>query len=96
MSVIRVTPEQLQTMSGRVASGAGSIDAELQGLRSMLAPLGSEWAGTAQTRFVTLWEEWQRSARSLNDVLQQISGLLNQAGLSYAQAEQAIAGSFSR
>jgi 6 kDa early secretory antigenic target len=95
MSGIRVTPEQLAALSARVNSGAGHIEGELTGLASSLAPLGSDWAGIAQQRFEVLWAEWQRSARTLHDALSGISLLLAQAGSHYAEAEQAIAGSFA-
>jgi WXG100 family type VII secretion target len=95
MSGIRVTPEQLASMSGRVSSGAAGIEQELSGLAGSLAPLGSDWAGVAQQRFETLWSEWQHSARGLHEALSGISQLLGQAGHHYAEAEQAIAGSFA-
>jgi 6 kDa early secretory antigenic target len=95
MAGIRVTPEQLASMSGRVSSGAAHIEGELSGLAGSLAPLGGDWAGVAQQRFETLWAEWQRSARSLHEALSGISALLAQAGTHYAEAEQAIAGSFN-
>jgi WXG100 family type VII secretion target len=94
MAGIRVTPEQLQGMSGRVSSGASNIEGELSSLAGSLAPLGGEWAGVAQQRFEALWAEWQRSARGLHEALTGISTLLNQAGVHYAEAEHAIAGSF--
>jgi WXG100 family type VII secretion target len=95
MSGIKVTPEQLASMSGRVSAGAGSIESELASLAGSLAPLGSDWAGVAQQRFETLWSEWQHSARGLHEALAGISQLLAQAGSHYAEAEQAIAGSFA-
>jgi len=94
MSGIRVTPEQLAAMSGRVSSGATSIEGELQSLAAALAPLGSDWAGVAQQRFEALWAEWQRSARGLHEALTGVSALLGQAGSHYAEAERAIAASF--
>jgi WXG100 family type VII secretion target len=94
MTGIRVTPEQLASMAGRVSSGAGHIEAELTGLAGSLAPLGSDWAGVAQQRFEALWAEWQRSARALHEALAGISALLTQAGAHYEDAERAIATSF--
>ena len=94
MSGIRVTPEQLQTLSGRVRTGAGSIDGELASLGSSLAPLGSDWAGQAQAQFQALWADWQRNAKGLNDALLGISTLLQHAGYAYQDAENAVASSF--
>jgi WXG100 family type VII secretion target len=95
MSGIRVSPEQLASAAGRVSSGAAQIEGELSGLAGSLAPLGADWAGVAQQRFEGLWAEWQRSARTLHEALTGISMLLAQAGSHYAEAEQAIAGSFA-
>jgi WXG100 family type VII secretion target len=95
MAGIKVTPEQLQQLSGNVARGSSDIDATLNGLRSQIAPLvGGDWAGQASAQFTALWEQWQQNARGLNEALAGISGLLAQAGSSYAQAEQQIASTF--
>jgi WXG100 family type VII secretion target len=94
MSGIRVTPEQLSEMAGRVSGGSASIDAELRALAGALAPLGSDWAGVAQQRFIALWADWQRSAQGLREALNGISQLLGHASMSYAEAERAIAASF--
>lgn len=91
---IKVTPEQLGTVSTRVRGGANKVEAILGELTSAVAPLGSDWAGAAQVRFQSLWDEWQRSAKSLHTALEGISTLTNQASASYAQAESAIASSF--
>lgn len=91
---IKVTPEQLASVSGRVSSGAAKVDGVLGELSSSVAPLGSDWAGVAQARFQSLWEDWQRNARGLQEALTGISALMNKAGASYAQAEQSIANSF--
>ncbi|MEO6714745.1 MAG: WXG100 family type VII secretion target [Mycobacteriales bacterium] len=91
---IKVTPEQLASISMRVNGGADQVQTILNELTSIVAPLGSDWAGVAQTRFQALWDEWQRSAKSLHTALQGISTVTNQAGTRYAQAESAIASSF--
>ena len=95
MSGIKVTPEQLQALSGQVARGSGEIEGQLRTLGNTVAPLvGGDWAGQAQQRFTALWDEWQRSAQGLKHALDGISQLMNQAGSAYAQAEQSIASTF--
>jgi WXG100 family type VII secretion target len=94
VSGIRVTPEQLAGLSSRVSSGSASIEGELRALSGSLAPLGSDWAGVAQQRFLALWAEWQKSAEGLREALGGISQLLGQASSSYAEAERQIAASF--
>jgi WXG100 family type VII secretion target len=93
---IRVTPEQLQQVSGQLSGGSSSIDGTLSQLASSVAPLGSDWAGVAQARFQELWAQWQRSAQQLNESLTGISQLMQQASANYEQTEQAIASSFNR
>lgn len=95
MSGIKVTPEQLQALSGQVSRGSSEIEGQLRGLGNTVSPLvGGDWAGQAQQRFTALWDEWQRSANGLKHALDGISQLMAQAGMSYAQAEQQIASSF--
>ena len=95
MSGIKVTPEQLNALSGSVARGSGEIESQLRALGSTVAPLvGGDWAGQAQQRFTALWDEWQRSAQGLKHALDGISQLMNQAGTAYANAEMQIASTF--
>jgi WXG100 family type VII secretion target len=95
MSGIKVTPEQLNALSGQVARGSGEIEGQLRALGSTVAPLvGGDWAGQAQQRFTALWDEWQRSANGLKHALDGISQLMSQAGTAYAHAESQIASTF--
>ena len=97
MSGIRVTPEQLQTVSAGVVRGSTDIDATLAGLRSQVLPMvGGEWAGVASVQFTAMFDQWQRAAGELNRALLGISTLLANAGACYAQAEENIAASFLR
>lgn len=92
---IKVTPEQLQTLSGQLNRGSGDIAQQLASLAGMVSPLTSgDWAGQAQQRFVELWGQWQRSATGLREALDGIAALMASAGASYAAAEQSIAASF--
>jgi WXG100 family type VII secretion target len=91
---IRVTPEQLQSVSAQLNSGASNIESTLSQLSSQVAPLGSDWAGVAQARFHELWAEWQRSAQGIHEALTGISQLMAQASANYEDTEQAVASSF--
>jgi WXG100 family type VII secretion target len=95
-SLIRVTPEQLSSVASQLNAGASSIEGTLAQLAGNVAPLGSDWAGTAQARFLALWEQWQTSSRSLHQALVEIGQLMNQAGVAYDTNEQQIASSFGR
>lgn len=93
---IKVLPEQLQQVSGQLRAGAANIDGTLGQLASQVAPLGSDWAGVAQARFLELWAEWQRGAQQIHEALNGISQLMSQAGTGFEQNDQAIAGTFNR
>lgn len=93
---IRVTPEQLQSISGQLNGGAANIEQINSQLQSQVAPLGSDWAGVAQARFHELWAEWQRSSQGIQQALHGISQLMGQASANYADTEQAVASTFQR
>jgi ESAT-6 family protein len=92
---IKVEPEQLQQVSGQLSAGAGNIDATLGQLRSQVAPLGSDWAGLAQARFLEQWAEWQRGATQVHDALTGISQLMAQAGTGFQTGDSEIAKTFT-
>jgi WXG100 family type VII secretion target len=94
--LIKVTPEQLGAVAGQLQGGAGSIESTLSQLAGNVAPLGSDWAGVAQGRFMQLWEQWQTSQRQLHQALTEMSVLMNRAGGAYESNEQSVAASFSR
>lgn len=95
MSGLRVTPAQLEALSGAVARTSGDIRAQQQSLRTQLSPLfGTDWAGTASAQFTTLFEQFDMHARGMSDALDGIGALLGRAGASYADVEQQIAASF--
>jgi WXG100 family type VII secretion target len=95
MGALRVTPDQLQTMSGGVARSSGEIRGMQQTLRSQLSPLvGPDWTGAAAAQFGSLYDQFDQHARGLSDALDGIGQLLGKAGSSYADVEQQIAASF--
>lgn len=94
--LIRVTPEQLAAVAGQLNAGAGSIEGTLAQLAGNVAPLGTDWAGVAQARFIALWEQWQTSSRQLHQALVEIGQLMNQAGTAFETNDQQVAASFGR
>jgi WXG100 family type VII secretion target len=91
MSLIRVTSEELHSLSGQVMAGSGSIQDQLARMAGEVSGIvGGEWQGTASSQFNTLWDEWQRSAAGLKDALDGISRLLAHAGTQYQTTEDAI------
>ena len=95
-AIIKVTPEQLQEVAGQLNAGAAQIEGTLRQLNGNVAPLGSDWAGVAQTRFLALFNQWQRDGQGLHEALTGIARLMQQAAANYESTEQANASSFSR
>jgi 6 kDa early secretory antigenic target len=93
---IRVTPEQLASVASQLNGGASSIDGILSQLAGNVAPLGSDWAGVAQGRFLQLWEQWQTSSKQLHQALAEIAVLMQRASGAYEANEQQIAASFGK
>jgi WXG100 family type VII secretion target len=91
MSLIKVTSEDLHTLSGNVSTGSNQIQDQLQRMQNeVLNVVGGDWQGSASGQFHSLWEEWQRSAAGLKDALDGISRLLQSAGTQYQNTEDAI------
>lgn len=94
MSLVKVTSEDLHTLSGQVQAGSNSIQDQLSRLAGEVSGVvGGDWQGIASSQFNTLFEEWQRSAAGLKDALDGIARLLNNAGTQYQTTEDAIRGS---
>jgi WXG100 family type VII secretion target len=93
---IRVTPEQLASVASQLNGGASSIDGILSQLAGNVAPLGSDWAGVAQGRFLQLWEQWQTSSKQLHQALAEIAVLMQRAAGAYDSNEQQIAAMFGK
>ena len=91
MSLIKVTSEELHTLSGNVSTGSTQIQDQLTRMQNeVINVVGGEWQGSASGQFHSLWEEWQRSAAGLKDALDGISRLLQSAGTQYQNTEDAI------
>jgi WXG100 family type VII secretion target len=95
MSGLRVTPAQLETLSGAVARTSGDIRAQQGSLRTQLSPLfGTDWSGAAAAQFTTLFDQFDLHARGMCDALDGIGALLGRAGATYAEVEQQITATF--
>jgi WXG100 family type VII secretion target len=94
MSAIRVTPEQLLQVASQLTAGANEIESMLGQLSGQVSPLGADWAGQAQPRFMADWQQWQTSGRSLHSALADLAQLMRQAATAYTANEQSVARGF--
>jgi len=89
--IIKVTSDDLMTMSSSLQSGASDIDSRLKGMQGQVQSLiESGWQGAASAQFGSLYQEWNQGAAQLNQALEGISKLLANAATTYSQTEQAI------
>jgi WXG100 family type VII secretion target len=94
--LIRVTPEQLSSVSSQLNGGAANIDSIGAQLAGQVSPLGSDWAGAGQMQFQAAWEQWQTAQRNLHQALETIAGLMSRASVSYAENDQTVGSSFGK
>lgn len=93
--MLKVTPDQLKTMSGSVSRTAADVAGAHTTLKHQLGPLfGADWSGSAASQFSALYERFDQHAKGLNEALSGIGVLLHSAGTTYANAEQQITASF--
>lgn len=95
MSILKVTPAQLETLGGTTHRVCADVRGAHQQLTAQLGPLfGADWVGAASVQFSDLYENFDRHAKGLCDALDGIGALLVRAGTAYAEVEQQIAASF--
>lgn len=91
MSYIKVTAEELGTISGTLKTAAGNIASEnARALAQVQGLVGAGWEGAASEQFNSLFTQWKTSADSIQQALDGISTLLSGAGQQYADAEERI------
>lgn len=96
MGYVKVTPEELLTVSGQLTTAAGNIGTEnAHALGLVNGLVGEGWEGAASTQFSVLFDQWNTSAAKLLESLDGISKLLSGAGSAYADTEANIASSMS-
>ncbi len=90
MPALKVTPDQLQSLSGNVSRISADVRGSHQNLKGQLVPLfGADWSGQAAAQFTALYDQFDQHAKGLSDALDGIGQLLSRAGATYAEVEQA-------
>jgi WXG100 family type VII secretion target len=87
---LKVTSDQLISLSGSLKTGAESVQQQLDTMRRQIEPLAHDWEGAASGSFQQLWTEWQTGAKQVHDALDGITKQLKSAGEAYARTEADI------
>ncbi|OQO91101.1 WXG100 family type VII secretion target [Saccharomonospora piscinae] len=82
------TPEQFQQAYQDVDQIKGSMDQNLNQLRSNIEATQAGWQGEAAKAFQNVMNAFDEKTRKLNEALANIGELLQQSGVKYQQAEE--------
>jgi WXG100 family type VII secretion target len=92
MSTLKVTSEQLQSISAQLAAGKEDVQQQLATMEAKVKGLvDADWTGAASDAFRDLWDKWHTGAAQLRDALEGISGMLGQTARAYQQTEDQLA-----
>ena len=85
---ILVTFSDINQASADCNAVAGTIENDLNDLRTYLGPITASWTGAASVQYQSLQARWNSAANDLNTVLHNIGQALNIAHQNYTAAEQ--------
>ena len=92
MPAIKVTSEQLQSVSSQLQRGSEDVSQQLGSMESQVKGLvDAEWQGAASDAFRDLYDKWHRGARDVKEALDGISTMLAQAARTYQDTEDQLA-----
>lgn len=84
---IMVTFETIAQASQSVNQTQNNLNQKLQDLQSMLRPIVSDWTGASAEAYQAKQRQWDMAQQDLNQVLAQVSKVLETAHDAYRQTE---------
>ena len=91
---LRVNHAGLDSVADDLGQAVRRIDERLDRLESELAPLRTDWAGSAQQAYTTAKATWDRAMQEMKTLLQETSVTVSQSNAEYRAADQRGAASF--
>ncbi len=92
MAAIKVTSEQVESVSKQLQGGSEEVSQKLAQMEGQVKGLvDAEWQGAASDSFREMYEKWQRGARDVKEALDGISTMLGQAAKTYQETEDQLA-----
>ncbi len=91
---LRVNHAGLETAAQDLANTVKAIDERLNRLESELAPLRSDWTGSAQQSYQVAKTKWDTAMNDMKLLLQDTSATVHQSNADYRAADQRGAASF--
>ena len=91
MPAIKVTSEQLQSVSSQLQRGSEDVSQQLSSMEGQVKGLvDADWQGAASDSFREMYDKWHRGARDVKDALEGISQMLAQAAKTYQETEDQL------
>ena len=91
---LRVNHAGLDMAAQDLSDSVKKIDDRLNRLESELAPLRSDWTGSAQQSYQVAKAKWDTAMQEMQDLLQETSTTVHQSNADYRAADQRGAASF--
>ena len=91
---IFVNHGSVEQISQDLANGVKKIDDRLNRLESELAPLKSDWIGSAQQAYEQAKKKWDNAISEMNQLLQQTSQAVSASNQEYQAADKRGAAAF--
>lgn len=82
------TPEQFTDAEGRVTDVRARMDQNLAQLRDRIEATRAGWQGEAQKAFDHVMQRFDEDGKGMNQALQNIANLLQEAGSKYKRSEE--------
>lgn len=88
MAQIVVTADELDSVAGRLATGAEDVLQQFGQLKAAVDNLVSAgWQGSASQAYQETYSQWNSGAQQVHDALTQISQMLHSAATTYRDTE---------
>ncbi len=91
MPAIKVTSEQLESVSNQLRAGSEDVSSQLRSMESQVKGLvDADWQGAASDSFRDMWDQWQVGAAQVKEALDGISQMMAQAAATYRDTEEQL------
>lgn len=91
MSAIKVTPEQLRSVSNQFKRASEESQNLRNTLNGEVRGLQGEWAGLASNKFAEGFEQWEQDMMRYSEMLEAIGIKLEQVATTFQETDERIA-----
>ena len=88
MSEFKVNFGALDTAAADISSAGKALESRLEELDRSLAPLRSDWTGSASEAYAQSKAQWTNAINDMNQLLNDIGQAVSQSGSSYQDMEK--------